>query len=168
MMNTIRVPRWHRLLLVALLAGCGQAASLQALEPADDAACALDGMVLRDYPGAKAQIRHADGKTDYFCDVVELLRTVLAPEQARGASAPYVQDMGKADWQHPHGQWIAARTAVYVVGSRAVGSMGPTVVPFAQRADAEAFVHREGGQIRAFADLTPAALGKPAMAMHGH
>lgn len=166
MMNTIPTPRWHRLLLVALLAGCGQA-SLQALEPAADTACALDGMVLRDYPGAKAQIRYADGKTDYFCDVVELLRSVLAPEQARGASAPYVQDMGKADWQHPHGQWIAARTAVYVVGSRAVGSMGPTAVPFAQRADAEAFARREGGRVLAFADLTVAALGKPAVA-HGH
>ncbi|AXA92200.1 nitrous oxide reductase accessory protein NosL [Massilia sp. YMA4] len=165
-MNKITsTPRWRRLLLAALLAGCGQAASLQALEPAADSACALDGMVLRDYPGAKAQIRYGDGKTDYFCDVVELLRTLLAPEQARGAAVPFVQDMGKADWRRPQGHWIAARAAVYVVGSRAVGSMGPTVVPFAQRADAEAFAGREGGRVLAFADLSPATLGGPA---HGH
>lgn len=168
MNKTTSAPRWRRLLLVALLAGCGQAASLTALEPAADTACALDGMVLRDYPGAKAQIRYGDGKTDYFCDVVELLRTVLAPEQARGTAAPFVQDMGEADWRRPEGHWIDARAALYVVGSRAEGSMGPTVVPFAQRADAETFARREGGQVLAFAELTPAALGKPALALHGH
>lgn len=157
--------QWRLWLAAAVLAGCGQAASLQAADPAADTACALDGMVLRDFPGAKAQIRYTDGKTDYFCDVVELLRTLLAPEQARGNSAQYVQDMGKADWNHPQGHWIAAREAVYVVGSRAVGSMGPTVVPFAQLSDAHAFVAREGGKVVRFTDITLAMLD---MRSHGH
>jgi copper chaperone NosL len=156
---------WRQALAVAVLAGCGQAASLYAVDPAADTACSLDGMVLRDFPGAKAQIRYADGKTEYFCDVVELLRMLLAPEQARGNSAQYVQDMGKADWNHPQGHWIAAKEALYVVGSRAVGSMGPTVVPFAQMSDAHAFVAREGGKVVRFADITLALLDTRA---HGH
>ena len=158
---------WRQLCAAVLLAGCGHAASLQPADPSADAACALDGMVLRDFPGAKAQIRYADGKTDYFCDVTEVLRTILAAEQARGASAPYVQDMGKADWQHPEGHWIAAREAVYVIGSRAQGSMGTTIVPFGQQADAQAFAAREGGRVVRFADITPELLDTRA-AMHGH
>lgn len=158
----------HTVLLLAL-AACGQAVVLPAAqEPDSNTACALDGMVLQDYPGAKAQIRYADGKTEYFCDVLELVRTLLAPEQERRPNAQYVQDMGKADWARPVGHWIPARDAVYVVGSRARGSMGATIVPFAQQADAQAFARREGGDVVRFADITLAMLDKTGGIAHGH
>lgn len=153
-MKLTRRPRWRPWLVAAALAGCGQIAPLpQAQEPNADTACALDGMLLQDYAGAKGQIRYADGKTDYFCDVMELLGAMLAPEQQRSANAQYVQDMGAADWRRPQGHWIAARDAVYVVGSRARGSMGPTIVPFARQTDAASFAKRDGGQVLRFADL---------------
>lgn len=153
-MKLTRRPRWRHWLAVAALAGCGQIAPLPpAQEPGADTACTLDGMLLQDYAGAKGQIRYADGKTEYFCDVMELLGAMLAPEQRRSAQVQYVQDMGRADWQRPHGHWIAARDALYVVGSRARGSMGATMVPFAQQTDAAAFAKREGGQVLRFGDL---------------
>lgn len=165
--QTLRRARWPMLLAGLLLAACSRTtAPLQALEPDDQAACALDGMLLRDFPGAKAQVRYADNQTEYFCDVMELLGAMLAPEQRRAVSGFYVQDMGKADWQHPRGNWIAARDAVYVVGSSAQGSMGPTIVPFAQQADAEALVQKAGGKVLRFEQITTAMLNRSSDSMH--
>ena len=110
---------------LALAACTYSATNLPAIDPSDEAACALDGMLLRDFPGPKAQVRFADGKTSYFCDVKELLGEMLAPEQRRATSAFYVQDMGSTNWQQPQGHWIGAHDALYVLGSKAQGSMGP-------------------------------------------
>lgn len=168
---TLPRPPWSALLAAVMLAACGHTvATLAAQEPADESACALDGMLLRDFAGSKAQIRYADGKTDYFCDVMELLGEMLAPEQRRATSAFYVQDMGKADWKQPRGHWIAARDALYVLDSRARGSMGATIAPFSQRADADAFVLSHGGRVLRFDQVAPAmphrAEGVPAHGMH--
>ena len=46
--------------------------------------CALDGMLLADYPGPKAQIFYAGQNTpDYFCDTVEMFHIYLTPEQIK-------------------------------------------------------------------------------------
>ena len=142
---------WAMLAAALLLAACGQSVSkLAALEPGADAACALDGMVLKDYPASKAQIRYADGQTDYFCDVMELFGAVLTPDQRRPVAGLYVQDMGRASWKQPSGHWISARDAWYVAGSRRPGSMGPTIVPFASADAARAFATVEGGKVLRF------------------
>lgn len=143
------------------LAGCGKqgrdAVPLAAVDFGEGTVCSLDGMVLADYAGPKGQIRFA-GTADpvYFCDTVELLAELLQPEQVRKVDAVYVQDMGKADWERPRGQWIDARTALYVVGSRRHGSMGPTIASFAVEADARKFVGEHGGTLLRYAEITPA------------
>lgn len=160
---------WSALLVAAALAACGHtAATLAAREPADESACALDGMLLRDFAGSKAQIRYADGETEYFCDVAELLGEMLAPERRRASNAFYVQDMGTADWMRPRGHWIAAREALYVLDSRARGSMGATIAPFSQRADADAFVLKHGGHVLRFEQLTPGMLHRTPSALPAH
>jgi copper chaperone NosL len=157
------------LLTAAVLAACSHtAASLPAQDASDDTACALDGMLLRDFAGPKGQVRYTDGKTDYFCDTMELLGEMLAPEQRRAVSAYYVQDMAKADWQHPRGHWVGARDALYVVGSKAQGSMGPTIASFAQQADAAAFAAAQGGRVLRFADITLSMLNRSAGGMAAH
>lgn len=118
-------------------------------------ACALDGMLLLDYPGPKAQIQYADGSTEFFCDTVEMFNLVLRPEQQRRIRAVYAQDMGKEDWRQPRAGWIDARQAFYVHGSKKRGSMGPTFASFAARQDAEAFVRQHGGKVLSFAEVTP-------------
>ena len=141
-----------------LLSGCGDKAAEQtSLAPVEidrSTSCELDGMLLADYPGPKAQIHYAgQDKPSFFCDTIELFNTLLAGEQVRAVRAVYVQDMGKADWNEPKGHWIDAKTAVYVLGSKRHGSMGPTIASFAQEADAAKFAGEHGGKVLRFADI---------------
>jgi copper chaperone NosL len=146
------------------LAGCGdRTADAQASAPkefAADTACELDGMTLADYPGPKAQIHYADAAGAaapmFLCDTVELFSTLLQPEQVRKVQAAYVQDMGRADWDQPRGNWIDARGALFVRGSKRLGSMGPTLASFAQEADAKKFVGEYGGTVLRYGEITPA------------
>ncbi len=116
--------------------------------------CSLDGMTLMDYPGPKAQIQYGQGNPDFFCDTIEMFSIYLKPEQQKRVRAMFVQDMAKADWNNPIGQWIDAKTAFYVAGSKKRGSMGPTLASFSGEADASAFVAREGGKVYRFDQIT--------------
>lgn len=146
---------------VAPLAACGRdgagtAASTAPVEIARDTSCELDGMLLLDYPGPKGQIHYAGVDRPFFyCDTVELLNTLLVPEQVRKVDAVYVQDMGKADWDNPQGAWIDARSALYVHGSKRKGSMGPTFASFSSEADAQKFIDEYGGKLLRMEDITP-------------
>ena len=143
---------------LGLLAGCGErAGEAQSLAPVEidrSTSCELDGMLLADYPGPKAQVHFVgQSQPSFFCDTVELFSTLLAGEQVRAVRAVYVQDMGQADWDAPKGHWIDAKTAVYVVGSKRHGSMGPTIGSFAQEADAQKFATEYGGKVLRFGDI---------------
>lgn len=145
------------MLALPLLAACGGGGQAQ-VTPVDitrDTTCSLDGMLLADYPGPKAQIHYDQGKPDFFCDTVEMFSIYLQPEQQKRIKAAYVQDMGKADWNAPRGNWIDAKTAFYVKDSTKRGSMGPTLVSFAREEDAKAFTLQNGGKVLKFADITP-------------
>lgn len=165
----------RRLLLVALtsglLAACGQPADKApaslVVEIDQSTACALDGMLLADYPGPKAQI-HYDGRSepDFFCDTVEMFSLYLKPEQVRGVRALYVQDMGKADWTTPRGHWIDAKAAWYVHGSKRKGSMGPTIASFGSEADAQKFVTEYGGKVYRFEAITLEMVALDGGALH--
>ena len=140
------------------LAGCGdKGASAQALAPVEidrSTSCELDGMLLSDYPGPKAQVHYAgQAQPSFLCDTVELFNTLLAGEQVRAIRAVYVQDMGQAQWEQPVGHWFDAKTGVYVLGSKRHGSMGPTIASFAQEADAVKFAAEYGGKVLRFADI---------------
>lgn len=144
----------------ALLTACGPSGNagskaLVAVEIDANTSCALDGMLLADYPGPKAQIHYGDRpEPDFFCDTVEMFGLYFKPEQVRPVKGMFVQDMSKADWNQPRGAWIDAKTAWYVVGSRRHGSMGPTIASFAQQADAEKFAAEHGGKALYFDAIT--------------
>lgn len=141
----------------AVLSGCSrsEAAAVHAIEPGRDTPCSLDGMTLADFPGPKAQILYERGDPDFFCDTVEMFAIFLKPEQQRPVRAVFVQDMGQADWANPTGHWVEAKAAFYVAGSKARGSMGPTIASFALEQDARAFASREGGKVLRFGEVTP-------------
>ena len=153
------------------LTGCTQAdTSAQSLKPVEidrTTSCELDGMLLADYPGPKAQVHFAgQSKPSFFCDTVELFSTLLAGEQVRAAQAVYVQDMGQADWNAPQGHWIDGKPAIYVVGGKRHGSMGPTIGSFAQEADAKKFAAEYGGKVLRFAEIQPAMVDLSGGALH--
>ena len=157
------------LLATVLLVACGQQAE-QALAPVEitrDTACSLDGMILADYPGPKAQIHYAgESAPEYFCDMMEMFSVVLKPEQARKVTAIYVQDMGKTSWEEPKGQWIDAKSAYYVVGSSKMGSMGPTFGSFAREDEARKFATENGGKVYKFGEVTPDMASLDGGALH--
>lgn len=143
------------------LAGCEAsrkgAGALAPQEIGSGTSCELDGMLLAEYPGPKGQLLYADASAPvFFCDTVELLDTLLRPEQVRAVAAAWVQDMGRADWDQPRGHWIDARSAFYVRGSRRHGSMGPTFASFAREDDARRFAAEHGGTVLGFAEIRPA------------
>ncbi|MBZ8142811.1 nitrous oxide reductase accessory protein NosL [Rubrivivax gelatinosus] len=145
-------------LVAAGLGACGRGGSagtgLAPVEADAKTSCALDGMLLADYPGPKGQLRYQDSdQTVWFCDATELLSTLIAPEQVRAVAAAWVQDMAQADWERPVGHWIAAQSATFVLGSRKHGSMGPTSAGFADPADAQRFAEKNGGKVLAFAAI---------------
>lgn len=157
MNSCVRVAIGAAFLLV--LAGCSKEdagkGGVAPHEIAHGTSCTLDGMLLADYPGPKAQIHYAGrAEPDFFCDTVEMFNIYTNPEQVRAVRAVYVQDMGKTDWDHPLGEWIDARTAFYVVGSKRHGAMGPTIASFAERKAAEVFAQEHGGKVHPFAEVT--------------
>ncbi len=156
--------------LAAALAACGDAEQTGPTTPVEitaGTACSLDGMLLADYPGPKAQIHYAgQAGPDFFCDTVEMFSIYLRPEQAKPVQALFVQDMGQADWDQPRGHWIDAKSAYYVHGSRRRGSMGPTIASFAQEADAAKFAAEHGGKVYRFADITPEMAALDGGALH--
>lgn len=139
-----------------LLAACNEElpASSGPITITRDSYCSLDGMALGDYPGPKAQIHYAQGAPELFCDTVEMFSMYLQSVQQRPIAAIYVHDMARNDWDHPAGNWIEAKSAFYVVGSKRRGSMGPTLASFARESDAAEFADREGGKVFAFDQIT--------------
>jgi copper chaperone NosL len=155
--------------VLCLLAACGKTADQPVVPFEIDAAstCDLDGMLLADYPGPKAQIHYVgDDKPHWFCDTVEMFATLLKPEQVRGIRAVFVQDMAKADWAQPRGHWFDARSGFYVLGSKRTGSMGPTVASFRDDAAARQFAQQYGGQVMRFADVKPEMVDLSGGALH--
>jgi copper chaperone NosL len=147
------------LLSALALAACGQSDTRGTLEPVaitGGTYCTLDGMLLADYPGPKAQIHYAGREEpDYFCDTVEMFHIYLNPEIVQPVRGLYVQDMGRTDWDEPQGQWIDARGAYYVHGSSRRGAMGPTLASFASEQDARHFAEEFGGQVLRFEQVIP-------------
>jgi len=157
------------LLLFSIITGCsGKDTPVQALEPNRSSMCALDGMLLLDYPGPKGQILYNDGEREFYCDTVELLSIFLRPEQQRRIRAIFTQDMGKTDWKEPRDHWIDATKAYYVQGSELHGSMGPTFATFANKEDAESFIKKHGGKLLRFEQITIDMVDLRGGAKHDH
>lgn len=156
-----RFLRFLGVLLLALFAACGKAppASEAAVDVHDGDVCAVCGMYLRGSPGPRAQAWVAgERKPQVFDSIRDFFAWVLQPEHQANVQSLYVQNSALIDWQHPTGaahSFIDARHAYYVAWQPLPGSMGATLAPFATRADAEAFVAREGGAVLTFGQVTP-------------
>jgi copper chaperone NosL len=80
----------------------------------------------------------------------------MLPEEPKDIRAIYVSDMAKApSWEKPGAtNWIDAREATFVIGSRMKGGMGADeAVPFSDKAAAEKFAQDNGGKAVAFSDV---------------
>lgn len=123
-------------------------------------------MNLLEHPGPKAQV-HLDGIPWplFFSQVRDAVAYQRMPEQSHMISALYVSDMGAegAHWDNPGADnWIAAESALYVIGAAVEGGMGaPELVPFSTRASAEGFARTHGGTVLALNDIPDADILAP-------
>jgi nitrous oxide reductase accessory protein NosL len=146
-------------LAFALVFGCGQGvgdqevAAPQVLTGAE--VCALDGMILRDYDGPKAQILWRDGRRTFYCEAREAFAERLDRVQSKRILEFYVQDFADRPWASYAGHWVRAEDAVFVIESEKHGAMGSSFVSFLDPADADNFSAKYGGRQFGLDEITP-------------
>ncbi len=86
-------------------------------------------------PGPSAVV-FKDGKVVGFDGASDLFRYLFAPEKY-GFDAANVKNLYATDYSTK--KFIDAKSAFFVLDSMVEGSMGPEVVPFSKKADAEKF-----------------------------
>jgi copper chaperone NosL len=122
-------------------------------------------MTVREHHGPKGQIRlKSEDQPIWFSSVRDTIAFTLLPEEPKDIWVVYVTDMSKAEtWESPeNGNWIEAKTALFVIGSNRNGGMGaPEPVPFSSQKAAEKFANRYGGEIVGLSDIPENAILGP-------
>jgi copper chaperone NosL len=143
-----------------VLAGCNDQKTAEAPPPQEITDSAIGhycGMNVLEHSGPKGQIILASRKDPvWFSSARDAISFTLLPEEPRDIRAIYVSDMAKApSWDKPGANnWVDARQASFVIGSRMQGGMGgDEAVPFSDRSAAEKFAAENGGRIVAFAEV---------------
>jgi copper chaperone NosL len=117
------------------------------------------GMNVLEHPGPKGQIiLESVLEPLWFSSARDTFAFTMLPEEPKDIRAIYVSDMGRAEsWEAPGADnWVEARQALFVVGSRVRGGMGADeVVPFSERAAADRFAAENGGRVVGFDDVSP-------------
>ncbi len=153
-----------RLALVAAfiaLAGCADDRTAAAPPPPQELTAEAIGhycgMNVLEHTGPKGQIILAGHLVPvWFSSARDAIAFTMLPDEPRDILAVYVSDMANApSWQEPGAaNWVEARTAVFVIGSRLQGGMGVAeTVPFSDRAAAAKFASENGGRVVSFAEL---------------
>lgn len=110
-----------------------------------------------------AELYYNDGTKLMSESPVDLMKFFTAPDKYK--ATPVQQNRANItkilfkDYQTK--QPIDARQAALVVGSRVEGPMGADFIPFANRADADAFVVAKGGRVISLSDITPEMAQNP-------
>lgn len=112
------------------------------------------GMNLIEHGGPKGQIL-LSSRADplWFSSARDTVAFTLLPEEPKDIRAIYVSDMSRApSWENPGpNNWVDARAAFFVIGSRLRGGMGAAeTVPFSNRAAADKFAAEQGGRVVTF------------------
>jgi copper chaperone NosL len=171
-----------------VLASCSEKTAEAPPPPHDLTAEAIGrycGMGVLEHTGPKGQIILAS-RIDpvWFSSARDAFSFTMLPEEPKDIRAIYVSDMAKAEnWEKPGpSNWVDARKAFFVIGSRMKGGMGaPETVPFSDRAAAHKFAAERGGRVVTFGEMprdyvlgtadtisTPEAAGTPGKPGHSH
>lgn len=151
--------RFSLLLFIFLVAACEKTQLLE-VAPAQTLTREANGyyclMTVINHSGPKGQIILSDKKQAlWFTSVRDTIAFTLSPEEPKNIAAIYVNDMSDANWDNPgEDNWIDAREAWYVLGSKRSGGMGSAeAVPFSTKEQAELFSSNQGGNVYAFAEI---------------
>lgn len=115
------------------------------------------GMNVEEHTGPKGQIILASQDPPvWFSSARDALAFTMLAEEPKDVRAIYVSDMAKApSWEEPGADnWVEARRALFVIGSRRTGGMGtPEAVPFSNRDAALRFAEQHGGSVVGFEQI---------------
>lgn len=144
-------------------------------EPGPNAIGTVCRMTLSEHTGPKGQVFVTSKDAPLWFSSVRDTFTWLQVDDGAGRqfAAIYVNDMARAKtWEKPEaGAWVEAKKAHFVIGSDKGADMGGSeLVPFSDRASADAFAGRHGGKVVGFAQITPELLALadvPAVGSHG-
>jgi len=145
---------------LALLSACSQQEEAAMPDPFPLDAEAIGrycGMNVLEHDGPKGQIILTRiPEPIWFSSARDAVAFTMLPDEPKNIAAIYVSDMAVAEsWDKPGADnWIDARTAWFVLGSRQRGGMGTAeAVPFSTEEAARAFADANGGEIVRFADI---------------
>mgnify|MGYP000091146525 CR=1 FL=1 len=159
--------RFTLFLLVLLIAACEKNQPVE-MPAAQTLSREANGyyclMTVINHNGPKGQIILTDKQQAlWFTSVRDTIAFTLSPEEPKNIAAIYVNDMTDANWDNPGvDNWIDARMAWYVLGSKRSGGMGAAeAVPFSTKEQPEAFSTQQGGPVYAFPSIPPEYILKP-------
>ncbi len=156
-------PIFVSFVLAALLAlsACGDTSTTETPPPPHqltaEAIGNYCGMNVLEHGGPKSQIILASRiEPVWFSSARDAFAFTMLPEEPKDIQAIYVSDMAKASsWEDPGAaNWVSAKSAFYVIGSRKKGGMGADeTVPFSTREAAEKFAAEQGGRVVLFDEM---------------
>ena len=130
------------------------------LRPGETDRCPMCGMLVAPHTDWISQVRHSDGTTVFFAGCKDLFKYLLSldryePEKDRkNVASVFVTN-------YYDGEVIAARTALFVVGSNAHGPIGQELVPHRSYVAAEDFMRdHHGKRILRFEEITESILNE--------
>lgn len=134
----------RRILLIVLMAAvlCGTGTT-RAAEPGGRAGCQVCGMYIDQYQHTAAELTYKDGRHSEACGMACLLRIV----QDEGGPDSFTSIMVR-DWEGR--ALIPAADATYVIGSRQIPDMMPSIIAFRSREAAQKFIDEQGGELLDF------------------
>ena len=142
-------------LLLIISAETGRSEGLQAGEGiTKQSRCPVCGMFVAKYPQWLAQVKMADGSSQSFDGVKDMMAYYFSPQQYGAAPQVAVDEIYVKDYYSQ--KWIDGKKAFFVQGSDVYGPMGHELIPFADQAAAESFVKdHQGKTIYSFSQITP-------------
>lgn len=157
---TRKMPLLSLVAVLAFFISCsrGRGEMPEPVEFTRENSCNVCGMIIVDFPGSKAQVHYKNKKIDTFCSTLDLFLFYHQPDRPVNIKAIYVNDMGRADMEHPNGHWIDAKTAFYAYGGDIMGPMGEALVPFSDMKAADEYIKKHGGRIVRFDEVKPEML----------
>lgn len=142
---------------VLVIGGCSSEKDTKTFSPAaftKHDRCLICGMVILNYPGAKAQV-YVKGEKEplKFCSVKDGFVYSLQPENAKKVEAFFVSDFGNTKDAPLHEKMLLAEKAVYNACSDVRGAMGKSILPFANKEAVEKFTKEHGGKIVNYSEV---------------
>lgn len=114
-------------------------------------------MVVREQPSPRAQVVHNDGTRAHLCSADELVQVLMAPSPHGEVKHKFIElsdpSADPSENSTAERPWKPAKDAWYVLGVKREGIMGPPVLAYEQKSDAEKVAAKHQAEVLDFDQL---------------